>query len=90
MSSARDQVNVPSGYISRAITEWELALRIEHNGGFGAVIETSQQNFMSMLFLYVEILAHRISSEGLSCLVPTDIRGLKHLNTAREPNASYF
>lgn len=39
VSSARDQVNVPSGYISKALTEWELALRIQGSGGFGAVLE---------------------------------------------------
>lgn len=43
-----------------------------------------------MLFLNVEILTHRISSEVLSCLIPTDITGVKYVNTAKDPSLSYF
>lgn len=43
-----------------------------------------------MLFLNVELLAHRILPEGLWRLIPTDIRGVKYLNTGKEPSFSYF
>lgn len=63
LSSARDQVNVPSGYISETKTELELALRFQHKGFILSCSRGLTANLK--LLLNVAILAHGISSEVL-------------------------